>query len=127
MNNIISFTYVHFLIYNSSKSRNLGSSSNVGVAAARRVSLELLKPSLLPSKIGISDSGSELVDGSAVLFVLVVVFVFVYSIECVKLNMVMAMIRMTTPPKNVQKMVNRPEAQFCEHIHGNMPMMITYD
>jgi len=66
---------------------------------------------LLPSKIGISDSGiSELVDGSAVLFVRVVVFVFVYSIEFVKLNMVMAMMRMTTPPKNVQKMVNRPEA-----------------
>lgn len=65
----------------------------------------------MPSKIGISDSGSELVDASAVLFVLaVVVFVFVYSIEFVKLNIVTAMIRMTAPPRNVQKMVNRPEA-----------------
>lgn len=44
------------------------------------------------------------------LFVFVMVFVFMYSVEFVKLNMVMAMIRMTTLPKNVQKMVNRPKA-----------------
>jgi hypothetical protein len=82
----------------------------MGVAVARRVSLELLRPSLLLSKIAITDSGNELVDGSVVIFVLVVVFVFVYSVEFVKLNMFMAMIRMTIPPKNVQKIVNRPEA-----------------
>ena len=84
----------------------------MGVSAARRVSLELLKPSLLPSKIAITEDGSELVDGSTVLFVLVVIFVFAYSVEFVKLNIVMAMIRMTTHPKNVQKIVNRPKAQI---------------
>lgn len=53
----------------------------MGLAVARRVSLELLKPSLLPSKIDITDNGNELVDGVEVLFVLMVIFVFVYSVE----------------------------------------------
>jgi hypothetical protein len=82
---------------------------------------------LFPSKIAITEGESELVDGSAVLFVLVVVFLFAYSIEFVKLNMVMAMIRMTTLPKNVQKIVNRPKEQFGEYMHGNALMMGTYD
>ena len=72
----------------------------------------LLKPCSLPSKIAITEGGSELVDGSVVVFVPVVKFVFAYSAEFVKLNIVMAMIRITTLPKNVQKIVNRPKAQF---------------
>jgi hypothetical protein len=85
----------------------------------------LLRP--LSSKIVITDGDNELVDGSVVLFVLMVAFVFVYSVEFVKLTIVTAMIKMMTLPKKVQKIVNRPKPQFSEFIHGNTMMVITYD
>ena len=63
--------------------------------------------------MAITDSGNEVVDGSAVPFV-IVAFVLVYSVGFVKLNMVMVMIKVTTLPKIVQNIVNRPKAQFSE-------------